>query len=83
MPWLADTHAIAHMLQRKPATIRVWALRYPHLMPRQGTGSHKRALYDVEAAETIAWCLANGISPAKFATLAGLRNTEPARGSLP
>jgi hypothetical protein len=82
MPWLADTHAIAHMLGRRPATIRSWAFRYDHLMPRLGTGDHHQALYDVEIAEGIASLLAAGISP-RFATLADLRNTEPARGSLP
>lgn len=83
MPWLADTQAIALTVHRTPATIRTWAHRYPHLMPRQGTGRHGQALYDIEAAETIADLLAAGISPARFATLAELRNTERARGSLP
>jgi hypothetical protein len=54
MPHLADTQAIAYMLNRKPATIRTWAFRYPDLMPRRGTGKHHRALYDVEEAELIA-----------------------------
>jgi hypothetical protein len=58
--WLADTHAIAHMLERKPTTIRSWALRYRDQMPRRGTGKHKRALYDVEEAEEIAVRLAQG-----------------------
>ena len=83
MPWLADTQAIAHMTGRKPVTIRVWALRYHHLMPRLGTGKNHRALYDVETAETIAAALTAGISPAQFATLADLRNTEQVRGRLP
>jgi hypothetical protein len=54
MPWLADTHAIALTTGRTPSTIRTWARRYPHLMPRRGTGKHHRALYDIEEAEHVA-----------------------------
>ena len=60
MPHLADTQAIAYLTGRKPATIRTWARRYPDLMPRRGTGRHKRALYDVEEAELIAAMLDHG-----------------------
>ena len=60
MPWLADTHAIALTTGRTPATIRTWARRYPDLMPRRGTGKHKRALYDVEEAELVAALIDHG-----------------------
>ena len=60
MPWLADTQAIALTTGRTPSTIRTWARRYPDLMPRRGTGKHRRALYDVEEAEKIAARLAAG-----------------------
>jgi hypothetical protein len=60
MPWLADTQAIALTVHRTPSTIRTWARRYPDLMPRRGTGTHQRALYDIEEAEKLAAWLAAG-----------------------
>ena len=60
MPHLADTQAIAYLTDRTPATIRTWARRYPDLMPRRGTGRHKRALYDIEEAELVAALIDHG-----------------------
>jgi len=60
MPHLADTQAIAYLTDRTPSTIRTWARRYPDLMPRRGTSTHNRALYDVEEAELIAALLDHG-----------------------
>jgi len=69
---LADTQAIALLVGRSPATIRSWAHRYPHRMPRRGTGSRNRALYAIaDAEDTAAWL-------ASFETSVTMCNTEAA-----
>ncbi len=75
--WLADTRAIALITGRKPATIRSWAHRYPHRLPRRGTGTRCRALYDVEEAEQLAMSLAT------LENRDAMCNTEPSAVACP
>lgn len=49
---LADTGAIAWLLDVPAATIRTWARRYPVELPRQGTRG-RRTLYDVTDAKRL------------------------------
>ncbi len=49
---LADTGAIAWLLDVPPATIRTWARRYPAELPRQGRNG-RRTLYEVADAKRL------------------------------
>ena len=49
---LADTGAIAWLLDVPPATIRTWARRYPAELPRRGRNG-RRTLYDVADAKRL------------------------------
>jgi hypothetical protein len=73
-PWLADTHGIALITGRKPATIRKWASR--GLLTRHATGAHGRALYSVQEAEQLAGAL-------HWHTPSTLCHTEHVSASLP
>lgn len=47
---LVDSVALSKILGRSPATIRSWANRYPHLLPRLGRDQRGRTLYSYRDA---------------------------------
>lgn len=78
-PEPVTTELCDHFLKAKRGTTRLWAHRYPHLLPVIDTDDHGRPRYFVADVQAVLRCITEGWAKDAEALIAGIVSDQRER----